>query len=198
MTTTAAAPPNAFMQAAPPTRYARVGSPIGELLLRGDGEALCGLHMVGRAPDAPRSAHTHAKPDLIGLAHDPGAFTAARDQLEAYFAGERTAFDLPLAPHGTPWQLEVWAALREIPYGQTASYGEIARALGRPPGASRAVGAANGRNPIAVIVPCHRVIGADGTLVGFGGGLDRKRALLALEGSLAPELSRRGDGNSRR
>jgi len=186
--TTAAVVPAGFLPAVAPTRYARIDSPIGELLLHGDGEALCGLHMVGRAPDAPNRIHRDDEPAVRGLTHDPDAFGAVREQLEAYFAGELTAFSLPLAPSGTPFQLEVWAALREIPYGQTASYGEIACAVGRPPSASRAVGAANGRNPIAVIVPCHRVIGADGTLVGFGGGLARKRTLLALEGSLAPEL----------
>lgn len=173
-----------FLPPAPATHYARVDSPIGELLLRGDGHALCGLHMVGRAPDAPGPAHRHAEPDVSDLTRDPDAFAAAREQLDAYFAGERTAFDLPLAPHGTPFQLAVWHALCDIPYGETASYGEIAAAVGRP-SASRAVGAANGRNPVAVIVPCHRVIGAGGALVGFGGGLDRKRTLLALESSVA-------------
>ena len=108
----------------------------------------------------------------------------AREQLGAYFAGELTEFRLPLAPRGTPFQLAVWEALRAIPYGTTATYGEIAAAVGRPPSASRAVGAANGSNPIAVIVPCHRVIGAGGSLVGFGGGLARKRRLLQLEGAI--------------
>src|SRR4051794_35862789 len=153
------------------TFYATVDSPIGELLLVSDGEALCGLSMQGgRRP----------------LRIDP-AWSAAREPFEAvtrqlgeYFAGERTAFDLPLQPHGTDFQRAGWAALRAIPYGETRSYGEIARAVGRPD-AVRAVGAANGSNPIAVIVPCHRVIGADGSLTGFGGGLERKRILLDLE-----------------
>jgi len=101
-------------------------------------------------------------------------------QLEEYFAGERTIFDIPLAPEGAPFEREVWRALEEIPYGETVSYGEIARRVGQPT-AARAVGTANGRNPIAVIVPCHRVIGADGSLTGYGGGLERKRLLLELE-----------------
>ena len=104
----------------------------------------------------------------------------AADQLGAYFAGELREFDLPLAPHGTPWQLDVWAAVSRIPYGRTATYSEIAAEVCTP-AACRAVGAANGRNPLAVIVPCHRVIGAGGALTGYGGGLDRKRALLDLE-----------------
>ena len=101
-------------------------------------------------------------------------------QLEEYFAGERTTFDVPLAPEGAPFEREVWRALEEIPYGETVSYGEIARRVGQPT-AARAVGTANGRNPIAVIVPCHRVIGANGSLTGYGGGLERKRLLLELE-----------------
>jgi methylated-DNA-[protein]-cysteine S-methyltransferase len=106
-------------------------------------------------------------------------------QLREYFAGDRKAFDLPLDPHGTEFQKKVWLALREIPFGQTRSYGEIARRIGMP-SASRAVGAANGKNPIPIIVPCHRVIGANGTLTGFGGGLENKALLLALEGVKVP------------
>jgi methylated-DNA-[protein]-cysteine S-methyltransferase len=144
-----------------------IDSPIGELLLTGDGHALTGLHMepFRVSPDWRR---------------DPAAFAAAQEQLRAYFAGELREFDLPLAPHGTDFQMRVWEALRAIPYGETASYQEVAAMVGKPH-ASRAVGAANGRNPIAVIVPCHRVIGADGTLTGYGGGLERKRILLDLE-----------------
>jgi methylated-DNA-[protein]-cysteine S-methyltransferase len=111
---------------------------------------------------------------------DPAALREPAEQLQAYFAGELRAFDLPLAPHGTPFQREVWSALREIPYGSTISYAELAAAVGRPD-AARAVGAANGRNPIAVVIPCHRVIGASGALTGYGGGLGRKRLLLDLE-----------------
>ncbi len=117
-----------------------------------------------------------------GWRHDPGAFARGREQLRAYFARELRVFDLPLRLEGTPFQREVWEALRRIPYGTTTSYGALAASLGRPR-AVRAVGAANGQNPIAIIVPCHRVIGADGGLTGFGGGLPRKRALLELEGA---------------
>jgi methylated-DNA-[protein]-cysteine S-methyltransferase len=111
---------------------------------------------------------------------DDGAFPQAVEQLEAYFAGELTAFDLALRLDGTDFERRVWDQLLAIPYGETLSYGEVARRLGQPT-ASRAVGLANGRNPIGIIVPCHRVIGADGTLTGYGGGLPRKRALLDLE-----------------
>jgi methylated-DNA-[protein]-cysteine S-methyltransferase len=147
-------------------RYDTIDSPLGELLLVGDGHALTGLHM-GAAPDA-------------GWRRDPAAFRAAAEQLGAYFAGELREFDLPLAPLGTPFQRAVWSALRDIPYGRTTSYAELAAAVGRP-GAARAVGAANGRNPISIVIPCHRVIGAGGALTGYGGGLPRKRMLLDLE-----------------
>lgn len=149
------------------TRFTTVPSPIGDLLLLGDGDALSGLYME---PWAPAAAWQRAD----------DAFTAAREQLDAYFAGELTAFDLPLAPRGTEFQLRVWTALQEIPYGETTSYGALAGRIGAP-GAARAVGLANGRNPISIIVPCHRVIGAGGSLTGYGGGLERKRALLDLE-----------------
>ena len=151
------------------TSYTIVESPIGELVLSGDATALTGLHMGIPAGGVDRAWR-----------RDPAPFAAATEQLEAYFGGELRAFDLPLAPVGTAFQLEVWQALRAIPYGETRSYGELAATLGKP-GASRAVGLANGRNPIAVIVPCHRVIGADGSLTGFGGGLPRKRWLLTHE-----------------
>jgi methylated-DNA-[protein]-cysteine S-methyltransferase len=147
-------------------------SPIGELLLVGDGHALTGLYML---PD-----HRHAPPVQAHGRRDPAPLRAAAAQLDAYFAGELTEFELPLAPAGTPFQRAVWEALRAIPYGETVSYGELARAIGRPT-AVRAVGAANGRNPISIVVPCHRVIGAGGALTGYGGGLERKRYLLALE-----------------
>lgn len=149
-----------------------IDSPIGRLLLTGEDGALTGLYMEPH-PRLPASA-----------VHDPGAFADAAAQLAAYFAGSLTSFDLPLAPSGTPFQLRVWEALRAIPYGETATYGEIAAGIGKP-WASRAVGAANGQNPISVIVPCHRVIGADGTLTGYGGGLERKRILLELEAGIA-------------
>jgi methylated-DNA-[protein]-cysteine S-methyltransferase len=115
-----------------------------------------------------------------GWVRDADAFADVAHQLDAYFAGELRDFDLQLAPAGTPFQQQVWSALRAIPYGETASYGEIASTVGQP-GAARAVGGANNRNPIAIIVPCHRVIGAGGSLTGYGGGLERKRKLLALE-----------------
>jgi methylated-DNA-[protein]-cysteine S-methyltransferase len=152
--------------------YAILDSPIGELMITGGPEGLTGLHLPGRHPDPG------------GAREDAGAFAAVREQLEGYFAGERTTFDVALAPRGTQFELRVWDALREIPYGTTTTYGELARELGIPRGA-RAVGLANGRNPIAIVVPCHRVIGADGRLAGYAGGLERKRALLALEGAWA-------------
>jgi methylated-DNA-[protein]-cysteine S-methyltransferase len=162
------------MAGAPP-RWQAVDSPLGDLLLVGDGHSLTRLEMAPWDPPA-------------GGLREPEAFRDVEAQLGAYFAGELTEFDLPLAPTGSGFQLAVWAALRRIPYGETASYGEIAAEIGRPD-AVRAVGSTNGRNPIAVIVPCHRVIGADGSLVGFGGGLPRKRLLLELEAEhAAPRL----------
>jgi methylated-DNA-[protein]-cysteine S-methyltransferase len=119
-------------------------------------------------------------------------FGDARTQLAEYFAGRRRRFELPLAMDGTPFQRRVWQALREIPYGRTTTYGELARRIGRSPSASRAVGTANGRNPIAVVVPCHRVVGADGSLTGFGGGLERKRLLLELEAAALAGVPGRG------
>jgi methylated-DNA-[protein]-cysteine S-methyltransferase len=153
-----------------------VGSPIGRLLLLGDGHALTGLWMI----DADR--HTTRLADA-GLTPRPVAFREVAAQLEAYFAGDLKEFSVPLAPSGTPFQLAVWTELTKIPYGSTVSYGDIARALGKRLVASRAVGLANGANPISVIVPCHRVIGSDGSLTGYGGGLERKQLLLQLEGS---------------
>ena len=155
----------------PTLLYTTIESPIGELLLLGDGQTLCGLYMQdGR------------KPATINPSWEPSTapFAAVTEQLNEYFAAHRTVFDIPLAFEGAPFEREVWHALEEIPYGETVSYGEIARRVGQP-SAARAVGLANGRNPIAVIVPCHRVIGADGTLTGYGGGLERKRLLLELE-----------------
>ena len=154
------------------TYWTTVDSPLGPLLLMADDDSITGLHMDGKA-------HGPAQPGPDWI-ENPSRFAEARRQLEEYFAGDRTEFDLPLRPTGTPFQQEVWAALRTIPYGEVRSYREIATQIGRP-GASRAVGLANGRNPIAVIVPCHRVIGASGALTGYGGGLDRKRLLLDLE-----------------
>lgn len=154
--------------------FTHMTSPVGPLLLLSDGEALTGLflpnHKDGQ-PVAPTwQENAQATP-----------FPQAILQLEEYFAGKRQEFDLKLQPEGTPFQLKVWAELRKIPHGQTISYGELARRLGNPNG-SRAVGLANGKNPLSIIVPCHRVIGATGKLVGYGGGLDCKQALLKLEG----------------
>jgi methylated-DNA-[protein]-cysteine S-methyltransferase len=115
-----------------------------------------------------------------GRRDDP-VLATAHDQLTAYFAGDLTEFDLPLAPVGTDFQVRVWEQLRLIPYGETASYGQVARRLGLTNAASRAVGLANGRNPIPIVIPCHRVIGADGSLTGYGGGVERKQALLEIE-----------------
>ena len=156
--------------------YTTTDSPIGELLLVGDGESLHRLSMQdGRRP--MRIDHDWERRD--------DAFGEVRRQLEEYFAGNRRTFDVPVSLHGNEFELCVWRALREIGYGETASYGEIATRIGAP-SAARAVGLANGRNPIAVIVPCHRVIGADGSLTGYGGGLERKRLLLDLEAGVLP------------
>jgi methylated-DNA-[protein]-cysteine S-methyltransferase len=157
-------------------RYSHiVDSPIGRLLLIGDGRALTGLWMV----DASR----HEAKGAWEFTPRPEAFRETEAQLEAYFAGDLKEFSLPLAPSGSSFQLAVWTELTKIPYGSTVSYSDIARALGKRIVASRAVGLANGSNPISVIVPCHRVIGSDGSLTGYGGGLERKEQLLRLEGS---------------
>jgi methylated-DNA-[protein]-cysteine S-methyltransferase len=154
-----------------PTFLARVDSPCGALLLTSDGSALTGLYLPEHA-GGPRL-------DPRGY-EDDAPFKSAREQLAAWFAGERRSFDLPLGLRGTPFQRRVWRALLDIPYGTTISYAELARRIGRP-SAVRAVGAANARNPISIIVPCHRVIAADGSLTGYGGGLPRKAWLLAHE-----------------
>lgn len=160
------------------TAAATFTSPIGELLLLSDGRALVGIHFDGHHGQAPTP----------GGELDPVIVEAAR-QLRAYFAGERHEFALPLRPAGTPFELEVWEELRRIPYGETLSYGELADRVGHA-GAARAVGRANACNPIPIVIPCHRVIGADGSLTGFGGGLDTKRRLLDHErGALALSLA---------
>lgn len=154
-----------------------VDSPYGPLTLVAADGVLCGLYMLG---------HRHQPPEeTFGARDDSGPFPEAVRQLTAYFAGEATDFDLPLRLEGTPFQQRVWDELRRIPYGETISYGELAARIGSP-SASRAVGLANGKNPISIIVPCHRVIGANGSLTGYGGGLDRKRQLLAFEGGGEP------------
>jgi len=152
------------------TRYRMVDSPIGSLTLAGEGSTLTNLRMVEQTYE----------PDRADWLLDDRAFPDAVEQLDAYFAGELQEFDLSLRLLGTEFQRRVWNALRTIPYGETRTYGEIAQQIGAPT-AFRAVGLANGHNPIAVIVPCHRVIGANGSLTGFGGGLERKSALLELE-----------------
>jgi methylated-DNA-[protein]-cysteine S-methyltransferase len=151
-------------------------SPIGELLLTSDGEALTGLYMC------QHRGKPAAAPDP-GWRRDDTAFQSVREQLDAYFEGELRDFDFPLRMPGTPFQRLVWEGLRAIPYGSTVSYAELALRIGRS-GASRAVGSANGRNPISIVVPCHRVIAADGTLGGYGGGLDRKEWLLEHEATV--------------
>lgn len=153
------------------TYYTWVQSPIGDLLLAGSNGVLERLHF---------STGAKKKDPEAGWREDAAPFAEARRQLHAYFAGDLHEFDLELAPQGTAFQLTVWKALREIPYGRTISYGELAKRVGNP-NASRAVGLANGANPIAIVVPCHRVIGANGKLTGFGGGLPVKQRLLALE-----------------
>jgi methylated-DNA-[protein]-cysteine S-methyltransferase len=154
-------------------RYSTLTTPIGELLLTADDDgALTAVHLPNRHGDTD------------GWERDDELLEPARRQLTEYFAGERTTFDLPLRPAGTPFQLRVWDLLQRIPYGETASYGELAQELAdgeRDYRLARAVGAANGRNPIAIVVPCHRVIGSNGSLTGYAGGLECKRALLDLE-----------------
>lgn len=155
--------------------HARVESPVGPLTLVASDGAVCGLYM---------HEQRHRPTDDSFGAPDDAPFTQALDELEEYFAGRRRQFDVPLAMAGTPFQRRVWAALREIPYGHRVSYGHIADQIGQPT-ASRAVGLAVGRNPIGIIVPCHRVVGSTGRLTGYAGGLERKQHLLALEGGLA-------------
>ncbi|MGZ4431111.1 MAG: methylated-DNA--[protein]-cysteine S-methyltransferase [Gaiellales bacterium] len=155
--------------------YTTVESPVGRLLLVATDAGLTGLHM----PPA------RGTPSLgAGWMRTGTPFRDALEQLRAYFAGRLTRFDLRLAPAGTPFQQSVWRELLRIPYGRTVTYGELAGRIGHPT-AARAVGAANGANPISIVIPCHRVVGSGGALTGYGGGLDRKRALLALEAQAA-------------
>ncbi|MDQ0584353.1 methylated-DNA--[protein]-cysteine S-methyltransferase [Streptomyces rishiriensis] len=152
-----------------------VDSPYGPLTLVADDGVLCGLYMTEQRHRPSEESFGPRDDTLLG---------DVQEQLEAYFTGALTEFSLGLRLHGTPFQRSVWAELRKIPYGETRTYGELAEALGNPT-ASRAVGLANGRNPVGIIVPCHRVIGAGGGLTGYGGGLDRKRRLLGFEGGTA-------------
>jgi len=158
--------------------FCYVESPIGRLMLTTDGTALTGLYMNlyrNKPSKLPSVSDGWTQNATIG------PLPAASRQLKEYFAGQRREFDLPLRMNGTEFQERVWRELAKIPFGETRSYGQLAKRLDNPNG-SRAVGLANGRNPIAIIVPCHRVIGADGSLTGFGGGIDRKEWLLAHEG----------------
>jgi methylated-DNA-[protein]-cysteine S-methyltransferase len=154
-------------------RYDEIETPVGALLVAADEAGLRRIHF--------QSGRERPRPDP-SWERDPAPFRTLARQLAEYFARERRTFDLPLAPEGTPFQLETWRALVAIPYGTTISYEELARRVGRPR-AVRAVGAANGRNPLPIVVPCHRVIGKDGSLTGFGGGIEAKRTLLELEGA---------------
>ena len=153
-----------------------IDSPVGPLTLVAEDDAIVGLYMSlqRHRPDDRELG----LPDPQGRRAEPFATTA--EQLDAYFAGTLSRFSVPLAPQGTGFQQRVWAALQEIPYGRTESYGALAERIGSP-GAARAVGLANGRNPIAIVIPCHRVVGSTGSLTGYGGGLERKRQLLELE-----------------
>lgn len=144
-------------------------TPVGPMALEGTEDALTALYLPN-TPVEPVGAETHL-------------LARGREELLAYFAGKRRTFDLPLEPQGTPFQQKVWSALADIPYGQTITYGELARRVGCPKG-SRAVGQANHRNPLPILLPCHRVVGANGTLTGYGGGLELKEWLLRLEGIL--------------
>ena len=157
-------------------RYSYADSPLGRILLTGDGSSLTGVYFVGQKYEAvPLSDWREER--------DSSLLSEARDQLSDYFAGKRTAFELPLAPAGTPFQQSVWRELITIPCGTTVSYGSLAKSLGAA-SSVRAAGAAIGRNPISIVIPCHRVLGSDGSLTGYAGGLERKRALLALEGNV--------------
>ena len=156
------------------TTYHDLDTPIGTFRLVGGEDAVDRIDLPNRAAEPPNPAWVASNGAL------PAALAEAKRQLEEYFAGERREFDLPQAAKGTEFQRRVWAELRRIPFGETISYGELAARVGKPT-ASRAVGAANGRNPLPVVVPCHRVIGSSGRLVGYGGGLPTKQALLDLE-----------------
>jgi methylated-DNA-[protein]-cysteine S-methyltransferase len=159
------------------TYFTHLETTLCTLRLTSDGDALTGLYLLPDHRHAPEIRSDWQESPMLPL------FQQAAVQLREYFAHQRTEFSLPLAAHGTDFQKHVWAELTQIPYGQTISYGELAKRLGTPR-ASRAVGLANGKNPISIVVPCHRVIGASGKLTGYGGGLARKEALLALEESL--------------
>lgn len=164
------------------TAHTIIESPLGPLTLVTREGALAGVYMTQQRHLPPE--------DTFGprvTTSDVPVFTRTAEQLAAYFAGDLRDFDIDLSTSGTPFQCRVWAALRDIPYGETASYGELAAALGQP-SASRAVGLANGKNPVSIIVPCHRVVGANGSMTGYGGGIARKRWLLDFEGGTQQTL----------
>jgi len=162
-------------------------TPVGRLLLAADASGLRFLHFVDGPIMNSRPLPPIADSDSAGETwhQDDGELNEPVQQLRDWFAGDRKTFDLPLAPQGTEFQRKVWSALQEIPWGNTWSYGQLAKHIGQPT-ASRAVGLANGRNPISIMIPCHRVIGSSGQLTGYGGGLENKQALLQLEGSWPP------------
>ena len=174
----------------PASGYARIASPLGDVLLLVRAGRLSGLYFVGQRDD-PGPGTAIALADLPAdlpaddMSADRRVLERAREQVDAYFAGRLSEFDLPLDLHGTPFQQSVWQALLTIPFGRTVSYGDIATRCSRP-AAVRAVGRAVGSNPVSIVVPCHRVIGSNGALTGFGGGIERKQALLALEGGNGP------------
>jgi len=161
--------------------FSRIESPIGSVLFLGDEDGLVALHLEKKryGPEKP-----------LDCERNDEVFAAAREQMAAYFKGELREFDVALAAAGTPFQKVVWRALMDIPFGETESYGALAKRIGHE-GAARAVGLANGHNPIAIIVPCHRVIGSNGSLTGYGGGIERKKWLLEHEQRLAPSRARR-------
>lgn len=166
------------------TSFSSLVSPIGRLLLLSRGErALSGIYLEDHARGPLRDAR---------WVQDEARFADVRRQLDEYFAGARTAFDLPLSLEGTPFQRRVWDALRGIPFGETITYAELGRRIGAPTG-SRAVGGANARNPISIVVPCHRVIGSDGSLTGYAGGEERKRWLLDFERSVTRARGHRAE-----
>lgn len=153
--------------------FDRIASPLGPMVLASDGDALTGAWFDGQRHQPPVGPESRRQGDLPILRR-------AAAELADYFAGERTAFDLPLAPAGTPFQRSVWAAIADVRYGETIAYRDLAARVGRPQGV-RAAGAATGRNPLSIVIPCHRIVGADGALTGYAGGLVRKRSLLELE-----------------
>lgn len=167
------------------TYYTYIDGPLGRTMLSSDGHSLTGLYLAGQKYERIPGDDWIEEPSLP-------LFVQASEQLAEYFAGSRTTFDLPVSPSGTPFQREVWSCLQDIPYGTRQSYGAVATAVGRPQ-AFRAVGAAIGRNPISIIIPCHRVLGKSGSLTGYAGGLERKQVLLELEAEpqAVPEMQAR-------